>query len=156
MNIDRPVSTIMTEHLQMVQPHESLARVKELLDTYNIHHMPVVDEKMVVGMLSKSDLNHFILSNAHERGEAVLEAAKLRAWTAGEVMTKNVVSISPKESIRRALEIFRNNRFHALPVIADNELVGIVTTFDILDVLLDESTVSHEFYKDSRWGKRSV
>lgn len=156
MNIDRPISTIMTRHFKFVQPKDSLEKVKKILETYNIHHMPVVDEKMVVGILSKTDLNHFIKSKSHDRGDELLQAASLRAWTAGEVMTDEVVFLRPKETIRRALEIFRNNRFHALPIVDENELVGIVTTFDIIDTLLDEETVSPNFYEDSRWGKRDI
>lgn len=156
MNIDRPVSILMTKHLQTVFPTDSLEKVKTLLDTYNIHHMPVVDEKMVVGIISKTDLNHFIFSKSHDRSDQLLQESRLRAWTAGEVMTNEIVFISSDESIRRALEIFRNNRFHALPVVDDGELVGIVTTFDILDVLLDEETTSPRFFEDSRWGKKSV
>ncbi|MDX1665798.1 MAG: CBS domain-containing protein [Saprospiraceae bacterium] len=49
-----------------------------------------------------------------------------------------MAKLSPKDRINVALEIFMENRFHAIPVVSDNELVGIVTTFDIIKELASE------------------
>ena len=156
MNIERPVSTIMTTNLKIVNEKDSLMDVKELFDTYNIHHVPVADNKHIMGMISQYDLNHFIFGKARDRGDAFLESARLRSWKVGEVMTKNIECLKSSDPIRRALEIFRANRFHALPVLEDDELVGIVTTYDILDELLEQANLAEGFYDNPGHGKRSV
>ena len=140
MNIEAPISTLMTEKLITVAPLASLSEVKRLFEAKGIHHLPVVRYKSVVGIISQTDLNHFISLTAKERGDHFMEAAKLRAWTVEEVMTKDLETVSPDQPIRSALELFAKNKFHAVPVVKDEELVGIVTTYDIIHTLLESQT----------------
>lgn len=55
-----------------------------------------------------------------------------------QVMSKNLVSISPETTIKATAEILAKREFHALPVCEGNLLVGIVTTTDLIQYLIDQ------------------
>ena len=57
-------------------------------------------------------------------------------FTVEQVMAKKIVFISPDTTIKEAAEILSKKEFHALPVVEDNELVGIVTTTDLINYLI--------------------
>jgi len=63
----------------------------------------------------------------------LLERAKAK-----DIMVRGLGKLEPDDRINVALEVFSRNWFHALPVVADGELVGIVTTQDVIRAILDE------------------
>ena len=144
MNILAPISTIMTAKLLTVNPKDKLSVVKEIFDTHKIHHLPVVRYKTIVGMLSKSDLLYFIKGATYGNGyDDMLNEARLNNYTADEIMTSGLAKVSSNDRIGVAVEVFKENLFHAIPVVDDDELVGILTTYDIIRSLTikDEKTV---------------
>ncbi|MFN7119745.1 MAG: CBS domain-containing protein [Saprospiraceae bacterium] len=144
MNILAPVSTIMTTKLFTVNPADKLIRVKEIFDTHAIHHIPVVKFKEIIGIVSKTDLLYFMRGYHLNDEDRFVNEARLRAFTAEEIMTKGMAKISPHDRISVALEIFLVNRFHAIPVVENDELVGIVTTFDVIKALAHESVTPEQ------------
>lgn len=133
MDLLAPVSTIMTKKLITVTPKDKLSVVKEIFDNNKIHHLPVVRYKSIVGMISKNDLLYFLKGATHGNGyEEMLNEARLNNYTADEIMTKGLAKVNSKERIGVAIEVFKANLFHAIPVVDDDELVGILTTYDII------------------------
>ncbi len=139
MNPFSPVSSIMTTHLLTVNPHDDLADVKSAFAQKNIHHLPVVHVGKLIGMISKHDFERFA-GSLHQRPEdAALNESRLHRFKAEDIMTKKLGKLEAGDRINVAIDIFLQNRFHALPVVAeDGELVGIVTPFDILKAIADE------------------
>lgn len=133
---DRNIGTIMTKEVIVVQPADTLEKVHEIFQHNNIHHIPVVNaERAVVGIISKSDYlllcDHLTLfgrewnleNNKRFFGSLLVE----------EVMTKQVAKLKPEDSIFLAAAFFRENLFHAIPIINEKErLVGIISTYDLL------------------------
>ena len=109
----------------------------------NIHHLPVVVEGKVIGILSKSDylrlLHGFTLFKTEKSTE--YNDAIMRSLLVGEVMTKQVATLAPDDTLEMAAGFFRENLFHALPVVSKGKLVGILTTFDLITFAFSESTV---------------
>jgi len=138
MNILAPVRTIMTSKLFTVSPTDKLIKVREIFDTHAIHHIPVVRFKEIIGIVSKTDLLYFMRGYHLNDEDRFVNEARLRAFTAEEIMTKGMAKISPNDRISVAIEIFLANRFHAVPVVENEELVGIVTTFDVMKALASE------------------
>jgi acetoin utilization protein AcuB len=138
MNVLAPISTIMTTKLETVNPKDKLTAVKEIFDKHNIHHIPVVRYKEIVGIVSKSDFNFFMRGFTQNEEDRFVNEARLKAYTADEIMTTGLAKVEPTDRINVALEVFKINRFHAIPVVEDGELVGIVTTHDIIRTLADE------------------
>lgn len=138
MNIVAPVSTIMSTRLVTVNPDDSLEKVKACFDEHNIHHLPVVNYKQIVGIISSTDFNHFLRGFTRNEHDSLLETVRLRAWKAQDIMTEGLAKVEATDPIRTILEVFKTNRIHALPVVENNELVGIVTTYDIICALAEE------------------
>lgn len=140
MNLKAPVSSLMSANLITVSATDKLQIAKDIFTEKSLHHLPVIDEEdKLVGILSKTDYLYFIRPLDKDSNEPYLNEIRLKNYTIGEAMTSRVVSISPNDSIAAALEILTENIFHALPVLDGENLVGILTTHDILFKLLHPS-----------------
>lgn len=139
MNILAPVKSIMTSKLITVNPEDKLSRIQEIFDQNNIHHLPVVRFKEIIGLVSKTDFLHFIRGFNQNEEDRFVNEARMRAYTAQDIMTTGLAKLNPNDRINVALELFMVNRFHAIPIVAEgNELVGILTTFDIIKAVAQE------------------
>ena len=148
--MNRPVSEIMTKKLITVLPTDSLEMVKDIFDNHIIHHIPVVRYLDCVGIISKTDFYKAIHDSRFESPEmAASENQKIyQNFKAEDLMTKKLVKIEPGEKIGTAVELFLENYFHALPIITeDNELVGIVSSYDILRLFFHEAYPDQELKK---------
>lgn len=137
MNLLAPVSTIMSKHLITVNPEDSLMEVKKKFEDNNIHHLPVVRYTQIVGMISSADIMYFLKGYSLNDEDKFIEQARLKAFKAKDIMTEKLAKVEVTDPIRTVLEVFKLNRFHALPVLEDGELVGIITTHDIIKKLAD-------------------
>ena len=149
MNVLAPIKTIMTTNLITVNPGDKLTKVKEIFDENNIHHIPVVRFKEMVGLISKSDFNYFLRGFSRNEEDRFINYARLRAYTAEDIMTKGLAKLDPDERINVALEVFMTNRFHAVPIVNNGDLVGIVTTFDIIKKLNEEELTADQIIASS-------
>jgi acetoin utilization protein AcuB len=139
MNILAPVKSIMSSKLITVNPEDKLSRIQEIFDQNNIHHLPVVRFKEIIGLVSKTDFLHFIRGFNQNEEDRFVNEARMRAYTAQDIMTTGLAKLNPNDRINVALELFMVNRFHAIPIVAEgNELVGILTTFDIIKAAAQE------------------
>lgn len=129
----------MSTRLVTVDPDDRLSGVKEVFEKYNIHHIPVARDGKIQGLISKTDFLFFLRGFTKNEDDKFVNEARLRAYKAGEIMTTGLATMQPGEPISKALDIFRVNRFHAIPVVEAGNLVGIVTTFDIIRSIGHES-----------------
>jgi len=137
MNIFAPISSIMTDHKHLitVDPEETLTKVKEIFDTHKFHHIPVVHFREIVGIVSRSDFEYFMGGASHYDEDKFVNELRLERTLVSEIMVKRLGKVAPDDRINVALEVFLINRFHALPVVEDGDLVGILTPFDIMTAL---------------------
>lgn len=147
MNILAPISTIMTTKVIAVNPDDTLAHVRDVFENNNIHHLPVVRFKQIVGMISKIDFVHFLHGFKGNEMDKFIDETRLRSWKAEEIMTKGLAKVDSKEPIRNVLEVFLVNRFHAIPIVDESELVGIVTTFDLIKMIANEPVTLEDYKK---------
>ncbi|MFM2267623.1 MAG: hypothetical protein RL757_1064 [Bacteroidota bacterium] len=121
--MNEPISSIMTRQVVTVLPSDNLETVKDIFSRKRIHHVPVVEKSgKLVGILTTSDL--FWLNKSFDDYE------KIRVR---DVMTHRIAKLELDDKVGTAAEIFLENRFHALPIVDENDhLLGIVTTFDVL------------------------
>lgn len=116
------VDSIMIKKIITLGPKDNLDSAREIFMNKRIHHLPIVDDGKLVGLVTTYDLwkANFIDSVS---GDTLIET----------VMSKKILKIGPEDKVGTAAELFLDNRFHALPVVKeDNTLVGLITTFDIL------------------------
>lgn len=136
MDLKKPVSSLMTTDIITLGPDEKLMKVKDIFTENHIHHIPVLENGQLIGMISKTDYLYFIRPLSVESNEPYLNEIRLKNYTVREAMTKFIITVSPNDTLHFAIDILNDNLFHALPVVEDGDLVGIITTHDILFRLL--------------------
>ena len=131
------VREIMTKDLITVRDDQLVTDVAHIFDIEEIHHLPVVDTEMnLLGIISKSDffkISHGInlfRNRAHQNQNQALYKSLLTS----EIMTRKIAFLHPDDPVSLAVGIFRENLFHALPVVEGQKLVGIVTPLDIMNM----------------------
>ncbi|MGB5336458.1 MAG: CBS domain-containing protein [Woeseiaceae bacterium] len=126
---DTPISRIMTTDPVTIAPTETAAAARALFESRNIHHLPVVDDGKLVGIISSADLLKLFLLD-----EQTALSANARV---GQIMEVCPVTLDAGATLRQAAEKLRTASFHALLVIdAERRLAGIITSGDLIDALL--------------------
>ena len=108
----------MSSDVITVSPDTTAAEARDLFRTNGIEHLVVTETKRVVGVLSAHDL--------------------LKAETddvVADLMSREVSTIAPSETLRHAAAQMSGSAVGCLPVVEDGTLVGIITTDDILRML---------------------
>lgn len=133
------ISTIMTHQVVFLNQGDHIKKADTLFKQYNIRHIPVVSGGVLLGLLSSTDLDRINFDEAlYEKSEAV-KAVERDFFTVEQVMTKKVITVNTSNTIMEVAKIFATKEYHALPVVVnDNQLVGIVTTTDILNYMLKQ------------------
>lgn len=114
------VQDLMSKSVVTARPHNSVAAIKEKMAKHKINSIPVVStSKEPVGVVSASDI-------------VVVEKAGMPI---SQIMTENVYTVSGYDDIAVAARIMRNHKIHHLMVTKDKELVGIISSFDLLQII---------------------
>jgi acetoin utilization protein AcuB len=130
------VGRIMNTYLMTVPPDTNLQKAKEIIDEKRINHLLVVDKTgNLIGIVSDRDVKQSSASPATALSVHELNYL-LTQLTVEPIMAKKIITISPGTTIERAALIMQKNRINALPVIEDEKLVGIITSTDVMRVLL--------------------
>lgn len=129
------VRDLMTTKLITVQPDHTITLAEGIMRMEGIHHLPVVEDGRLVGLLSRGDA---------DRAEAsFLSRTQLGGADAElnlpveQVMTTSLHTVTPTTSALTAARLMRDNRYSSLPVIETGCLVGIITESDLLDLLIE-------------------
>ena len=133
-----PVSSIMTKNIITLNTTDKLDTAEALFKDNNIRHIPVVEGEKIIGMLSLTDLLRISFADGVYEDEGEVETIVYNMFTISQVMAKNLKSVSPSTTIKEVAEILAENEFHALPVVENDNLVGIVTTTDLIKYLLEQ------------------
>lgn len=133
-----PVSKIMSTDLVTLNSKDDLTTAEELFKLHQIRHIPIVQGEEIIGMLSHTDLMKVSYAETIEAYETEVDIVLNSIFTIEQVMTKNVVTVQVSDTIREVAEILASREFHALPVVENDELVGIVTTTDLIQYLLEQ------------------
>ncbi|MEZ4787784.1 CBS domain-containing protein [Flavobacterium haoranii] len=134
-----PISTIMTKNVVKLNTSDDLTKAEQLFKKHHIRHIPVVNGNKIIGMLSYTDLLRISFADAVDDDDSeVIDTTVYNMFTVEQVMAKNLVKVSPDNTIKETAEILSKKEFHALPVCEDDLLVGIVTTTDLIKYLIDQ------------------
>ncbi len=111
----------MTKKVITVAPGDTLALAAQRLSAHRIHRLPVVEGEKLVGILSDTDLRNVAAGDR----------------TVDEAMTRDVITLSPWDTVEDALLILQKKRLAALPVVEGRRLVGILSKADVLAALIE-------------------
>lgn len=127
----------MTKNVATVQVSDDLHDVIDLVKKNHIRHVPVLEGHDVVGIISSTDINRLTFSSLFENQEGADEAI-LEMLSISQVMTQKPRTVEATLSIKEVAEILASEEYHALPVIENGQLAGIVTTTDVIKYLLEQ------------------
>lgn len=117
------VKDVMISDLAALDASTSIRDAAKLMDKKNIGCIIVTKNQLPIGILTERDFVKRI-------------AAKEKPLTASleEVMSSPLVAINPDETVWEAAQIMKVNNIHKLPVRKDNQIIGIVTTTDLIKI----------------------
>lgn len=133
-----PISEIMSTNIIALNRDDDLETAELLFKRHKIRHIPVVNGEIIIGMLSYSDLLRISFADAVYDNEEEVDTLVYNMFTIEQVMAKNVVTVPPTATIKDVAKILAKKEFHALPVVDEGNLVGIVTTTDLINYLLKQ------------------
>ena len=120
----------MTPNPQTVGPEETLAVAFEKMASGQFRRLPVVDEDLLVGILTDRDLRRY--------------EGRFKEVRVAEAMTEKPLTLSPDETVERAAEVMIRNKISGLPVALGTRLVGILTTTDVMRAFLEVMTLTRK------------
>ena len=133
-----PVYSIMTTNVVSLNTTDSLEKAEMLFKEHNIRHIPVVEGKRIIGILSYTDLLRISFADAAGEDEQDIDTTVYNMFTIEQVMAKKLVTVTSDTTIKEVAEILAKKEFHALPVVDNDMLIGIVTTTDLINYLLEQ------------------
>lgn len=150
------IGRIMHTDLITVSPETTLVQAKELLEEKKIDHLLVVNsKKKLVGIVSDRDLKQYWASPATSLSTHELNYL-LQKVLVSMVMIKAVVTVPVNTTIERAALVMQQHRISALPVMENDELAGIITSTDVMGVLLQAIGISEDSVRLSIFVKDSI
>lgn len=126
------ISKLMTKTLFTVTMDDSLIRVKGLFENLKIHHVLVVENKKLYGLISDRDLLKHLSPKVELQAATPQDLACL-TLKAHQIMTRNPITLGLDASGQDAVALFNEHSISCIPVLNDDgQPVGILTIHDIL------------------------
>jgi CBS domain-containing protein len=132
------VATIMTKNVLKLNANDDLTKAEMLFKKHKVRHLPVVENDNIIGMLSYTDLQRISFVDAIDDDENEVDSTVYNMFSIEQVMTKKLEMINSETTIKQAAEILSKKEFHALPVVNQGVLVGILTTTDLIKYLVSQ------------------
>ena len=122
-----------------IQPIATLATVAQRLRLENIGALVVLEGDRLAGMISERDVVHAFA--AHRGAAAEIKVA--------DVMTRNVITCRPEDSLTRVLGLMTRHRVRHLPVLEGGRLAGLISIGDAVKHRLDELELEASVLRDA-------
>ncbi len=128
----------MSTNLITVMTTTPVTEALVLFEQHHIHHLPVVAaDRTLLGLISQTDVTKMVMKSE----------AEVRVMKVGDIMTEGLAKLEKTDTVATAANLFMLNRFHALPVIEGEKIVGMLTTLDLIK-LVDNEKIQLEDYKE--------
>ncbi len=130
------VRELMTTEVTTVQETDALIDAAMIFSRSTVRHLPVLRGKQLVGVITERDVKRFapgLLSGvSSEQYQQVMESTPL-----ARVMTREMLTVKADQPVSEAVNLLYSKRIGCLPVVENNELVGIITTTDMLRLMAE-------------------
>src|SRR5215471_7025492 len=136
MNVSGNIGAILAHKkpssVWSVGPNAMVGDVIRLMDEKNVGALPVVNKDSLVGIVSERDCTRRV----------ILQGKSFKETPVSDIMTRQVLTVTPMESITECMEMMTANRVRHLPVLEETKLVGILSIGDVLKWLLSAQTAT--------------
>jgi acetoin utilization protein AcuB len=131
------VSEVMVNSVVTVSSGDSLQHALSLLEKYQVHELPVLEQGRLIGIVTGGDLKFFtpafpLLPDLEELRQT------LRELTVAAAMTLEPVSTNPRATLLEAITLMYKHHVSALLVTEGETLLGILSVSDILRILIEQ------------------
>ncbi len=133
---------VMVKKVITIKGDDTLDTAQGLMVKNSIRHLPVVNGGELVGILTESDIRGAFLSEIHLKSNT---APKLdpKTMKVKNHMTRDPLTVVPETNIEDAALLIYENKIGCLPVVRDNNMVGIISIMDILGLFIDMMGIIH-------------
>lgn len=129
------IDNIMSTPVTSVEMDDKLSLVNTLFEQTKFHHLVVVDNKILVGVISDRDLFKALSPTVGTAAETSADLAILNK-KAHQIMSRNPVHLKQQDDISKAVIAFREHKVSCLPVVNERQVpVGILSWRDIIKAL---------------------
>lgn len=139
----RKLADVMVSDLVTLSTEDTMDEVKRVFDEHHFHHIPIIDEHhTIAGIISRTDLDRISWGKSFFKNpdRAEMNEILLRSLRVCNVMTTEPFCLSPQHTVADAYKAFKKGQFRAIPIVNDQTLVGLITPYDLLDLLnIDEN-----------------
>jgi len=126
---------VMTKNVVCVAPEQQLLDVKHIYEKENFHHhIPVEENGKLVGMVSLIDFMYNISGAGISDDNVVYKELKVK-----DIMTQNPFYLTTDATIEDVAKVLEKGNYHAVPVLENNNIVGIVSTADLIKYFLNKT-----------------
>jgi len=125
--IIKKVKDYMTAPIYVIERNEPVQRARNLMFKYGIGRLPVLDGGKLLGIVTKYDITNRLNQAAPEWRRRPIDKVPIQV-----VMTEKPITIFPDATMPQAAELMIENDISGLPVERDGELVGMITTRDMM------------------------
>ena len=145
MNPEIAIKEIMTTNVVCVSPNTPFKEIKAIFEKNSFHHIPVTNPGgSIAGMISKEDWLVSLKNTIEQTAGRVWTEKYYDALTAKDIMVVNPMVLDPDDSVGLAADIFMANKFHSLPIVEDNQVLGILTMYDLMNYAYYKAPVEKE------------
>jgi CBS domain-containing protein len=116
------IVNLMTSDPIVINPDDTLANAKAVMDDGRFRRLPVVESGRLVGILTERDIREHTGYLGSTRVNAAMRTA--------------LITVTPFNTVEDAARLMLKHKIGGLPIVADGKLVGIVTTSDLLRAFL--------------------
>lgn len=136
------VEEVMVAKPITISMDQSLKKAQDLMVKHSIRHLPVVEKKRLLGIITESDIrNAFVFwANSGKGKQNSFNPSKMKVE---DYMTEDPLTASPETNIEDAALLIYRNKIGALPVLNKDKLVGIISIMDMLGLFVDMMSILH-------------
>jgi acetoin utilization protein AcuB len=127
------IETYMKHPVHTVKPLDTIAHAREIMEAHRVNQLPVLHKGTLVGIVTDRDLRDAFPS-VFDAAPAADEDPK--QIPVESVMTANVVTLGPRDSVTAAATVMRRERIGAVPIVDAGRLVGIIARGDVLEAYI--------------------
>ena len=137
------VGEVMSKKLVTVKKSDSLKKAQDIMVEKSIRHLPVIDGKELLGIITESDIRGAFMGKGPKTNSGKIRPLTPAKMKVSDYMTPDPMVVVPETHIEDAALIIYKYKIGALPVIKRNKLVGIVSIMDILGIFVDLMGILH-------------
>ena len=137
------VKDFMTRKVVYISPDTTIAHAADMMREQKLHRLPVIENDQLVGLVTEGTIAEASPSKATSL--SIYEMNYLLNKTkVGDVMIRDVVTISQFASLEDATYLMMKNKIGILPVVDNEQLYGVITDRDIFKAFLEVSGYGEE------------